>query len=111
MREKLTKKDWESIQQPLSKDGYTNPDFDRLYSHKTKNPFKETERDRSKRKPQILGGFGDGSNKCSLCGKGYEYILKTKMTLKGGKDCISCNHDEKGFKYEKLGDEYFKKVN
>lgn len=33
-------------QQPLEGDGYSNNEFDRLYGHKTKNPFHYTERDR-----------------------------------------------------------------
>ena len=41
------KQTFEDIQQPVGRDGYTNPEFDRLYGN---NPFKGTERDRSKRK-------------------------------------------------------------
>jgi len=42
----LSKKDLEDIQQPISKDGYSNPHFDRLYG-KDKNPYTGTERDRN----------------------------------------------------------------
>lgn len=50
MEKKLSKKDWESIQQPIDykKTGKVNPEFDRLYGHKTKNPFWGTERDPNK---------------------------------------------------------------
>lgn len=102
------KKDWEAIQQPLAKDGYSNPEFDRLYSHKTKNPFKGTERDRTKRR-SYQRGFGKGTNICNVCGNKYEYNLKTKMFLKGGRATISCNHDNKGFAYDILEETYFKK--
>ena len=36
--------------QPIGRDGYSNPDFDKLYGQKTLNPFWGTERDhRTKR--------------------------------------------------------------
>jgi len=50
MRNKiLTSKELRDIQQPLSKDGYTNPYFDKLYG-KDKNPYTGTEKDRSKKR-------------------------------------------------------------
>ena len=41
----LSGKEIADIQQPLDKDGYTNPYFDKLYG-KDKNPSTGTERDR-----------------------------------------------------------------
>lgn len=42
----LSNDDLASIQQPLDrKTGRTNPVFDKLYGHKTKNPWHGTERD------------------------------------------------------------------
>ena len=50
----MTGRDLADIQQPLSKDGYSNPHFDRLYG-KDKNPYKGTERDRdNKRKKKVI---------------------------------------------------------
>ena len=53
----LSNADLASMQQPLAKDGYSNESFDKLYGHKTKNPFKGTERDRG-RKGKTMG-FND----------------------------------------------------
>jgi ribosomal protein L32 len=68
----MNKQDWESIQQPLAKDGFTNSTFDKLYSHKTKNPYKGTDRNRNNKKnwttldePNI--------DKCPKC-KGNKFI-------------------------------------
>ncbi len=41
----LSGRDLADIQQPLAKDGYTNPHFDKLYG-KENNPSTGTERDR-----------------------------------------------------------------
>lgn len=40
-----TGQDSKELIQPLGKDGYSNPAFDKLYGHKTINPFWGTERD------------------------------------------------------------------
>jgi len=45
----LTAKDRIALQQPLAKDGRTNPWFDKFFG-KDKNPYTGSERDRSKRK-------------------------------------------------------------
>ena len=45
----LTKQEIADAQQPIDKNGWTNPVFDKLYG-KDKNPWRGTERDRSKRK-------------------------------------------------------------
>lgn len=53
----LTKQEWESIQQPLDyKTGRSNPEFDRLYGHKTKNPFTGTERDVKNKRVRVFLG-------------------------------------------------------
>lgn len=65
----LTKKDWESIQQPLAKDGFTNSTFDKLYSHKTKNPFKGTDRDRNNKKNWVKVDEEPQVDLCPICGK------------------------------------------
>ncbi len=44
----LSGQELKDIQQPLSKDGYTNPHFDKLYG-KENNPNTGTERDRDNR--------------------------------------------------------------
>jgi peptidoglycan hydrolase-like protein with peptidoglycan-binding domain len=49
----VTKKDIDSMQQPLAKDGYSNDRFDELYGSKTKNPFHNTERDRRGKRTTI----------------------------------------------------------
>jgi hypothetical protein len=46
------KEAWEKGQQPLDGDGWTNDRFDEKYG-KDKNPYKDTERDRSKKKWSI----------------------------------------------------------
>lgn len=47
----LSSQDQREAQQPLDyKTGYSNPVFDKLYGHKTKNPYWGTERDLSLRK-------------------------------------------------------------
>lgn len=48
----LSRKEREAIQQPLSKDGYSNPYFDKLYG-KDKNPYILTERDRNRKHRNI----------------------------------------------------------
>jgi hypothetical protein len=45
-----SKEDQDSIQQPIAKDGWTNDRFDKLYGHKTKNPWSDTERNRALKK-------------------------------------------------------------
>ena len=45
----LTAKDRIALQQPLAKNGYSNPWFDKFFG-KDKNPYTGSERDRSKRK-------------------------------------------------------------
>ena len=43
---KEQRKDWADIQQPIDpKSGKVNNNFDKLYSHKTQNPFHGTELD------------------------------------------------------------------
>ncbi len=41
----LTGKAQAELVQPLGRDGFSNPDFDKLYGHKTVNPLWGTERD------------------------------------------------------------------
>ena len=45
-KDKPTTKELADIQQPISKDGYTNSYFNKLYG-KDKNPYTGTDRDRS----------------------------------------------------------------
>jgi len=53
----LNKQEFADIQQPISKDGWTNPLFDKLYG-KEKNPWTGTERDRKNRKgTRMVGNF------------------------------------------------------
>ena len=40
-----TGQDGKELVQPLNRDGYSNPDFDKLYGQKTINPFWGTDRD------------------------------------------------------------------
>ena len=69
-REIFTKQDLDDIQQPISKDGWTNPHFDKLYGKDT-NPSTGTERDRVNRKSRMtsipakdwLRVFGDKNEK------------------------------------------------
>jgi len=56
----LTGKDEDAIQQPLdNKTGRTNPRFDKLYGHKTKNPWAGTERDRKFAGQRRAFGFSE----------------------------------------------------
>lgn len=64
----MSKEDFNSIQQPLEKDGWSNPTFDKLYSHKTKNPFKGTDRDRVNKKNWVKIDEPN-IDRCPLCGK------------------------------------------
>ena len=42
----MNKQEWQDIQQPIDfKTGRVNKNFDKLYSHKTQNPFHGTDRD------------------------------------------------------------------
>jgi len=52
----LTKQDLADIQQPLSKDGYSNDYFDKLYG-KDKNPYISTERDRKNKGRRSVQSF------------------------------------------------------
>ena len=54
----LTGKDLADIQQPLSKDGYSNDHFDKLYGE-DKNPYKDTERDRNNKGKKKIFFMGD----------------------------------------------------
>jgi hypothetical protein len=54
----LTKQDLADIQQPISKDGYSNNYFDNLYG-KDKNPYKGTERDRVNKGKKRIFFMGD----------------------------------------------------
>lgn len=63
-----TGKELADIQQPLAKDGFTNPYFDKLYGKK-KNPWAGTERDRSNRK---------GTRMVSIPAEAWERIFGKK---------------------------------
>ena len=62
-------KDLADIQQPLdNRTGYSNPHFDKLYGHKTKNPFWGTERDIKNRK-MTEKDWSVSYPICDKCGK------------------------------------------
>jgi hypothetical protein len=78
-RKILNSREEDVIQQPLAKDGYSNDRFDKLYAHKTKNPFHGTERDRRGRKTQV-SLESPAESKCPRCGaekfEGMKYCFK-----------------------------------
>lgn len=72
----FTGKEIDSMQQPLAKDGYTNESFDKLYGHKTKNPWRGTERDRSgKGKYQSVPDPLE-TDRCPACG-GRKFVYQS----------------------------------
>jgi hypothetical protein len=64
----LSSEDKKSIEQPIDKDGWTNDRFDKLYGHKTKNPFRGTERDRHNKKATFGSLEVPDTLTCPTCG-------------------------------------------
>jgi hypothetical protein len=94
MNKIYTSQELRAIQQPLSnKTGYSNPQFDKLYGHKAKNPFHGTERDVVNKKNYPIGRSPKYGDECDNCNERAEYSSKVNGLLEW-KLCAKCYHNK-----------------